>query len=91
MTLIAFINLLELPYGRNGFPFNWNHLGIERTTHCHGDYIKLPKLAEDERNQWIAWKEAVCTGIFPQLLLWKPDGMQYVKGSNTASVLSIRE
>ena len=51
MTLIAFINLLGLPYGKKGFPLNRNHLGNERTTYCYWDHIKLPKLAEDEGNQ----------------------------------------
>lgn len=87
----GFINLLGLPYGRKGFAFNWNRLGNERTTYCCGDHSKLPKLAEDKRNQWTAWTEAVCIGLFPQLLLWKPDGLQYVRWSKVASVLSFRE
>jgi hypothetical protein len=50
MTLIALINLLGLPYGSNSSPLNWNHLGNSKDNPLPWDFIKLPKLAEDERN-----------------------------------------
>lgn len=40
MTLLALINLLGMPYGKNSFPFNWNYLGKWKDNPW--DYIKLP-------------------------------------------------